>query len=100
MKSLVQILIAAWLLALAPMAHADRVKDLASVAAMRSNQLIGYGLVVGLQGTGDGADISFTAQSMKSMLSRLGVSLRALSLILSRAPVAARWTLKTWLPLW
>ena len=75
MKSLVQILIAAWLLALAPMAHADRVKDLASVAAMRSNQLIGYGLVVGLQGTGDGADISFTAQSMKSMLSRLGVSL-------------------------
>jgi len=56
-------------------ARADRIKDLASVAAKRSNQLIGYGLVVGLQGTGDGSDISFTAQSMKSMLSRLGVSL-------------------------
>ena len=61
---------------LAPtLAHADRVKDLTSVAAMRSNQLIGYGLVVGLQGTGDGADVSFTAQSLKTMLSRMGVSM-------------------------
>jgi flagellar P-ring protein precursor FlgI len=42
---------------------------------MRSNQLVGYGLVVGLQGTGDGADVSFTTQSMKAMLGRLGVSL-------------------------
>lgn len=56
-------------------AMADRIKDLASVAAMRSNQLIGYGLVVGLAGTGDGADVSFTAQSMKTLLNRLGVSL-------------------------
>ena len=54
-------------------AYADRIKDLASVAAKRSNQLIGYGLVVGLQGTGDGADVSFTVQSMKSLLSRMGV---------------------------
>jgi flagellar P-ring protein precursor FlgI len=56
-------------------AFADRIKDLTSVAAMRSNQLIGYGLVVGLPGTGDGADVSFTAQSMKTLLNRLGVSL-------------------------
>ena len=63
------------LLGLNSSAWADRVKDLASVAAGRTNQLIGYGLVVGLQGTGDGADVSFTAQSMKSMLSRMGVSL-------------------------
>ncbi|MBU3723652.1 MAG: flagellar basal body P-ring protein FlgI [Limnohabitans sp.] len=56
-------------------AMADRIKDLTSVAAMRSNQLIGYGLVVGLQGTGDGSDVSFTAQSMKTLLNRLGVSL-------------------------
>ena len=56
-------------------ACADRIKDLTSVAAMRSNQLIGYGLVVGLPGTGDGADVSFTAQSMKTLLNRLGVSL-------------------------
>jgi len=63
------------LLGLSGSAWADRVKDLASVAASRSNQLIGYGLVVGLQGTGDGADVSFTAQSMKSMLARLGVGI-------------------------
>ena len=56
-------------------ASADRIKDLTSVAAMRSNQLIGYGLVVGLNGTGDGSDVSFTAQSMKTLLNRLGVSL-------------------------
>ena len=63
------------LLGLNASAWADRIKDLANVAAGRTNQLIGYGLVVGLQGTGDGADVSFTAQSMKSMLSRMGVSL-------------------------
>jgi flagellar P-ring protein FlgI len=55
-------------------AQADRIKDLTNVAGVRSNQLIGYGLVVGLNGTGDGANISFTGQSLKSMLSRLGVS--------------------------
>ncbi|MBM3362528.1 MAG: flagellar basal body P-ring protein FlgI [Betaproteobacteria bacterium] len=54
-------------------AYADRIKDLASVAVKRSNQLIGYGLVVGLQGTGDGADVSFTVQSMKALLARMGV---------------------------
>ncbi|MFZ9813584.1 MAG: flagellar basal body P-ring protein FlgI, partial [Burkholderiaceae bacterium] len=43
---------------LTPVAKADRVKDLASLASMRSNQLLGYGLVVGLEGTGDGADLS------------------------------------------
>jgi flagellar P-ring protein precursor FlgI len=56
-------------------ARADRIKDLTHVAAKRTNQLIGYGLVVGLQGSGDGSDVSFTAQSMKTMLSRLGVAM-------------------------
>ncbi|MGI9134183.1 MAG: flagellar basal body P-ring protein FlgI [Rhodoferax sp.] len=55
-------------------AHADRVKDLTTMAAMRSNQLIGFGLVVGLQGTGDGSDLPFTTQSIKTLLNRLGVS--------------------------
>jgi flagellar P-ring protein precursor FlgI len=63
------------LMGLSGPAWADRVKDLASVAAGRSNQLIGYGLVVGLQGTGDGATVSFTVQSMRTMLSRLGVNI-------------------------
>jgi flagellar P-ring protein precursor FlgI len=56
------------------LAHADRVKDLAEVAGVRDNQLIGYGLVVGLNGTGDG-EMSFTSQSMTSMLARFGVNL-------------------------
>ena len=63
----------ALLLLAAPLAHADRVKDLTNVAAQRSNQLIGYGLVVGLQGTGDDASVPFTTQSMKAMLAQLGV---------------------------
>ena len=61
------------LLLISGQAMADRIKDLTTVAAMRSNQLIGYGLVVGLQGTGDGVDVNFTAQSMKTLLYRLGV---------------------------
>ena len=56
-------------------AKADRIKDLASLAAVRSNQLVGYGLVVGLQGTGDGADVSFTVQTVRAMLNKLGVGL-------------------------
>ena len=55
-------------------AHADRIKDLTTMAAMRGNQLIGYGLIVGLQGTGDGSDLSFTTQSMKTLLNRMGVN--------------------------
>jgi flagellar P-ring protein precursor FlgI len=54
-------------------ASADRVKDLATLSSQRSNQLIGYGLVVGLQGTGDDASVPFTTQSMKAMLSQMGV---------------------------
>jgi flagellar P-ring protein precursor FlgI len=57
----------------AGLAHADRVKDLATLAAQRPNQLIGFGLVVGLQGSGDDASVPFTTQSMKAMLSQLGV---------------------------
>ena len=75
MKHLLHTLLALSVLSLPTVALADRIKDIAHVASVRSNQLIGYGLVVGLQGTGDGADVSFTAQSMKAMLSRLGVSL-------------------------
>jgi flagellar P-ring protein precursor FlgI len=54
-------------------AWADRVKDLVTVAAQRPNQLIGFGLVVGLQGTGDDASVPFTTQSMKAMLAQMGV---------------------------
>ena len=53
-------------------AQADRLKDLTSIAGVRSNQLIGYGLVVGLAGTGDG-NAAWTQQSMQSMISQFGV---------------------------
>lgn len=56
-------------------AAADRVKDLTTVAAIRPNQLVGYGIVVGLQGTGDGADVSFTVQTVRAMLAKMGVGL-------------------------
>lgn len=57
-------------------AQAERVKDLADVAGVRDNQLVGYGLVVGLDGSGDQtSQTPFTVQSLKSMLKRLGVTL-------------------------
>ena len=57
-------------------AQAERIKDLASIEGMRDNQLVGYGLVVGLNGTGDKVgQVSYTAQSLKSMLAQLGVVL-------------------------
>ena len=52
--------------------HSDRLKDLTSIAGVRSNQLVGYGIVVGLAGTGDG-NIGLTLQSMQSMVSRFGL---------------------------
>jgi flagellar P-ring protein precursor FlgI len=64
----------ALLIGLTPHAQADRIKDMVSVATVRPNQLIGYGLVVGLQATGDGADVPFAGQSLRSLLNQLGVS--------------------------
>jgi flagellar P-ring protein precursor FlgI len=55
-------------------AHAERIKDLASVAGVRTNQLVGYGLVVGLDGTGDQtSQAPFTIQSITNMLAKFGV---------------------------
>ena len=56
-------------------AQADRVKDLASAAAARTNQLVGYGIVVGLQGPGDGAQVAFTVQTIRSMLVKMGLGI-------------------------
>jgi flagellar P-ring protein precursor FlgI len=56
-------------------AGAERIKDLATIAGVRNNQLVGYGLVVGLTGTGDQTtQTPFTVKSLKSMLSNLGVN--------------------------
>jgi len=55
-------------------ANAVRIKDITDIEGVRTNQLVGYGLVVGLDGTGDGTKAEFTLQSMASMLDRMGIS--------------------------
>jgi len=70
----VTVLLLSYLSAALVPAEAARIKDIASLAAARPNQLIGYGLVVGLQGTGDGKDISFTIQTLRETLARMGAS--------------------------
>src|SRR5213082_3004563 len=57
-----------------------RLKDLVSVEGVRDNQLIGYGIVVGLAGTGDRRQTVFSAQSLSNMLERMGISVPATSL--------------------
>jgi flagellar P-ring protein precursor FlgI len=59
-----------------PTAHAERIKDIASIEGVRVNQLVGYGLVVGLDKTGDSSTSSPTSrQSLSSMLKRFGITL-------------------------
>jgi flagellar P-ring protein precursor FlgI len=55
-------------------AGAARLKDIAEINGVRMNQLVGYGLVVGLDGSGDGKKATFTVQSMASMLEKMGVT--------------------------
>ena len=57
-------------------AHGVRIKDIADIKGVRQNQLVGYGLVVGLNGTGDSDDAVFTIQSFASMLERMGVTVK------------------------
>lgn len=67
--------LAALSLGIAP-AHAERIKDLAQIGGVRSNPLVGYGLVVGLDSSGDRtSQAPFTVQSLKSMLAELGVTI-------------------------
>jgi len=63
--------------AISTAAATSRIKDLANIEGIRQNQLLGYGLVVGLNGTGDTLNNSpFTKQSLQAMLERLGVNIR------------------------
>lgn len=56
-------------------AQSARLKDMAAVKGVRANQVIGYGLVVGLRGTGDKAGSRFTTQSLRSLLSKMGIAI-------------------------
>ena len=70
---LFSVLLIALTLVLSSNVNAQRIKDLASIQGVRSNQLVGYGLVVGLPGTGEQSP--FTEQSFRTMLSNFGISL-------------------------
>lgn len=72
-QSLLAIVCFLSLLCAANLVHAERIKDLASIAGVRDNPLLGYGLVVGLDGTGD-QTMTFTEQSLRSMLTQYGVT--------------------------
>ena len=65
-----------FVLALMPLGAANertRLKDLVSIEGVRDNQLVGYGIVVGLNGTGDSRQTVFSAQSLTNLLQRMGV---------------------------
>ncbi len=66
-----------FVLLLSQFAYATKIKDLVNVRGVRDNQLIGYGLVVGLNGTGDGSSSKFTQRAIASMLSSVNVRINA-----------------------
>jgi Flagellar basal-body P-ring protein len=87
------------LVVLAEAASAVRLKDISSISGMRDNELVGYGLVVGLSGTGDGTNSNFTITSMRNMLDKMGVEVNADNLrpknvaavmVTAKMPVTAR----------
>ncbi len=65
------------LMALIPASAATSLKDILSIEGVRENQLLGYGLVVGLKGTGDRQQTLFSAQSLANVLKRMGVTVSA-----------------------
>jgi len=65
------------LVLLSTSAYAVRIKDVANIQGVRQNQLVGYGLVVGLDGTGDSNKATFTIESVASMLEKMGVTIDA-----------------------
>ncbi|WP_333869073.1 flagellar basal body P-ring protein FlgI [Cypionkella sp.] len=79
MTPLLRIAITTLILLLPSFASAERIKDISSIAGVRGNQLIGYGIVVGLAGSGDGST-GLTLQSMEAMVSRFGIVTNAAGL--------------------
>ena len=72
-KTIIALLIL-WGVVLLSTAEASRIKELAQLEGVRSNQLVGYGLVVGLNGSGDSDSTEFTVQSLVNMMDRFGVT--------------------------
>jgi hypothetical protein len=74
----------------------DRIKDLATFAGVRSNQLVGYGIVVGLNKTGDG-NVAATLQSLQSMVQRFGQTITDINSRTISASVACTFTTGRWM---
>lgn len=73
---MIRILIAMCLLAITGLSHAEKIRDIADIEGVRDNTLVGYGLVVGLDGTGDQVQQApFSAQGLRNMLSTLGITI-------------------------
>ncbi|MEJ2099972.1 MAG: flagellar basal body P-ring protein FlgI [Desulfobacterales bacterium] len=72
---LIILLLIGWIF-LIPKVHAVRIKDITEIKGVRQNQLVGYGLVVGLKGTGDSDNSLFTIQSLASLLEKMGVTVQ------------------------
>jgi len=72
-KAITQLFALTLTFALAAQAHAARLKDIADIEGVRGNQLVGYGLVVGLAGSGDGNSAVFTSKSIANMLEKSGL---------------------------
>ncbi|MBD5538968.1 MAG: flagellar basal body P-ring protein FlgI [Desulfovibrio sp.] len=98
-RCLCALALTASMLAWSAPAEAVRIKDIATFSGVRDNQLIGYGLVVGLAGTGDKKDSAFTMSSMKNMLDRMGIGLNSSALkvknvasvmVTARMPVSSK----------
>jgi flagellar P-ring protein FlgI len=77
MRRLVLLLLGSVVLASAALGQSVRVKDIATIDGVRSNQLVGYGLVIGLAGTGDSQQAKFTMQSVANMLQAYGITVPA-----------------------
>lgn len=101
LRTLAVIVLCLMLLILAGVAPAQavRLKDIASFSGVRNNELVGYGLVVGLSGTGDGTTSEFTIRSLTNMLEKMGVSVdptklkpknTAAVMVTARMPSSAR----------
>src|ERR1022692_1544965 len=71
----------AFVLAVLTASGAVRLKDIVSIEGVRDNQLVGYGVVVGLNGTGDKRQTVFSAQSLTNMLVRMGVTVSATAIL-------------------
>lgn len=100
MRLLLVVLLAAWVAVWsAGQVYAVRLKDISSFSGVRHNELVGYGLVVGLAGTGDGTSSDFTLTSMANMLDKMGVQVNAADLkpknvaavmVTAKMPVSAK----------